>query len=65
MYAVERLASWEVVDAPRRLRPSETLESVVAELAHNLEQPRETTVVTAHLKRGVWIWHGGSSAHGW
>lgn len=52
MYAVERLASWEVVDAPRRLRPSETLESVVAELAHNLEQPRETTVVTAHLKRG-------------
>ena len=52
MYAVERLASWEVVDAPRRLRPSETLESVVDELAHNLEQPRETTVVTAHLKRG-------------
>ena len=52
MYAVERLASWEVLDAPRRLRPSETLESVVAELARDLERPRETTVVTAELKRG-------------
>jgi predicted DNA-binding transcriptional regulator YafY len=50
-YAVERLAAWTVVDAPRRLRPGASLDSVVEQLARNLEQPKETVVVTAELHR--------------
>lgn len=52
MYAVERPASWEVLDAPRRLRPGEALEVVVTELTRNLERPGETIRVTADLKQG-------------
>lgn len=51
-YAVERLAAWTVVDAPRRLRSGVTLDSVVEQLARNLERPQETVVVTAELHRG-------------
>lgn len=51
-YAVERLERWSVLDAPRRLRAGETLVSVVAALARELERPLETVVVTADLKRG-------------
>ncbi|MFZ2273232.1 helix-turn-helix transcriptional regulator [Corynebacterium variabile] len=51
-YAVERLATWTVVDAPRRLRPGVTLDSVVEQLARDLERPRESVVITAELHRG-------------
>lgn len=51
-YAVERLAAWTVVDAPRRLRPGVTLDSVVEQLARDLERPRESVVITAELHRG-------------
>nr|WP_268741908.1 WYL domain-containing protein [Corynebacterium variabile] len=51
-YAVERLVAWTVVDAPRRLRPGATLDSLVEQLARNLERPEETVVVTAELHRG-------------
>lgn len=51
-YAVERLSDWEVLDEPRRLRPGETLETVVGALAQSLEKPRETVTVTAELDPG-------------
>lgn len=51
-YAVERLSDWEVLDEPRRLRPGETLETVVGALAQSLEKPRETVTVTAELDSG-------------
>ncbi|WP_234946254.1 WCX domain-containing protein [Corynebacterium variabile] len=44
--------AWTVVDAPRRLRPGATLDSLVEQLARNLERPEETVVVTAELHRG-------------
>lgn len=50
-YATARLASWSVLDAPRRLRPGETLESVSAVLAASLEQPAGSVAVIAELDR--------------
>lgn len=48
-YAVERLNGWEELDAPRRLRPQQTLETVVAELATGLEHPATSVIVVADL----------------
>ncbi len=50
-YAVERLAAWTVVDAPRRLRSGVTLDSVVEQLARDLERPQKSVIVTALLVR--------------
>ena len=50
-YATGRLASWSVLDEPRRLRPGETLASVSASLAASFEQPEGTVAVVSELDR--------------
>lgn len=51
-YAVSRVVEWELVDAPRRLRPGVGLQAAVEELAERLERPAETVDVVAELDAG-------------
>lgn len=51
LYTTSRLESWAVLDEPRRLRPGQTLDSVVTDMSEALEQPREQIIVTADLER--------------
>lgn len=50
LHALERLAEWEPLRAPRRLRPDATLDGVAAQLTASWESPDDPDTVLIHAE---------------